>query len=190
MASDEQIISDLADAYEELVEASNRISREVDAEYREIKKQVKAERRLELERAFALKFNVAREMGIPRYKLELPVLRTKNGERFKYFVDLAGGELRKLRTASERAADKNAELETRREESGIRHIGGLEYEYDIEPDTTVTVELRRRPEGVYAYPVGQQSALDMQDKLGRDRAVLFELGAKIVELFGAEVPGE
>lgn len=189
MASDEQIISDLADAYEELVEESNRISREVDAEYREIRKQVKAERRLELERAFALKFNVAREMGIPRYKLELPVLRTKNGERFKYFVDLAGGELRKVRTASERVAEMTADKEQRREESGLTHSHGTIYRYEIEPGELVTVELKSKHGRVHAMPVGDDVKRFI-DKFGTDRTVLYELGEKIVELFDAEVPSE
>lgn len=189
MANDEQIISDLADAYEQLVEDSNRISREVDAEYREIKKQVKAERRLELERAFALKFNVAREMGIPRYKLELPVLRTKNGERFKYFVDLAGGELRKIRTASERAAEATADLDAKREESGLVHVSGVEYTYEIEPGVLTRVELKSKNGRVHVMPIGNDVKLFL-DKFGSDRTVLYELGEKIVELFGAEVPSE
>lgn len=189
MSNDEQVISDLADAYEQLVEDSNRISREVDAEYREIKKQVKAERRLDLERAFALKFNVAREMGIPRHKLELPVLRTKNGERFKYFVELAGGELRKVRTASERAEERELNRSEERAESGITHEHGNVYQYEIDPGTVVRLELKSKRGRVHAMPIGSDVTV-FRDKFGTDRNVLYELGEKIVELYDAEVPDE
>lgn len=98
--SNEHIVRELRREYDRMIAA---IAEAKEEEERASRERVAA-KRLELERAFAIKFATARNSGLKRMELDLPVLRTRDGRKYKYFIELGGGSLTKLTTRPEREA--------------------------------------------------------------------------------------
>ena len=151
-----EIIRTLEEDYERLVENIRDMYAEVRAKHRAAEKEEKAARRVDLEKEFAVKFELARASGVKRYQLE-EVLRTKDGNKYRHFVELGGGELTRLRSRSERVSEREElRLEKRREllekigweELGVRSDGEIWYQNQNGLEFWLRYDRNGRPYGV------------------------------------------
>lgn len=108
MSSNERLILELADEYLEMQADKVDMRNEVREKYRELMEKEIEERTIEIERPFAVRFVTARKAGIRRFELELPVLRSKDGRKFRHFVELGGGEIASIKTAGEKLREVTA----------------------------------------------------------------------------------
>lgn len=148
-----EIVENLAHEYQELQDKLARMREEVRKEYREIIRSEINSRREELERVFAIKFETARKLGVKRYELEMPVLKTKDGNKYRHFVELGGGALTKLSTVEERIAKTRAEeLEAR--QNLLNRLGWIERHDGLFMDGNGLVFKIRKLENrrLYAFP--------------------------------------
>lgn len=73
----------------------------------------KAESRLVYEMEFAKLLVEARDNGIPRTELST-VIRTNDGKKFKHFIELGGGSMRRTKTAEELETERLRAQQDRR----------------------------------------------------------------------------
>lgn len=125
MLSNDKLVAELAIEYAEMMEKVSDLTAEIKAKHREEARAEIAEKRVDLEKAFAVKFELARRAGVKRYELESPVLRTRDGAKYKYFVEMGGGVLTKLTTANDRAAQ--IEAADAAEKQRVFDLLGIEY---------------------------------------------------------------
>lgn len=148
-----EIVERLIEDYDDLLAQNTEISRQVRAEYRDIIQEEIARRRREKELTFALKLEHARRTGVKRKDLEIPIFKTKDGIKYKYFVELAGGNLNQYSTAEERIAKTRAEeLEAR--QNLLDRLGWIERHDGLFMDGNGLVFKIRKLENrrLYAFP--------------------------------------
>ena len=155
--SNERLIVELAEDYLEMQAAKEELRAEVKEKYRKLAKEELDERTEELERPFAVKLVTARKAGVRRYELELPVLRSKDGAKFRHFIELGGGEITAVKTASEKLKEVTAPTVSWQE---MKDSLGLVYEGQVEWVTesfnmeTLETEIQTATHPTYRMPSG------------------------------------
>lgn len=181
----EYILKNLREKYIELQEEIARRNAEIRAKYRALEKAEKEEEKEKLEKIFAWEFNMARESGVKRYELERYVLGSNRGDRYKKYVELGGGSLRKLVSADEKIELLREAEEKRFEEMGVRHVSGNRYMWTVN-GVEYPVDLLWRDRAWIAFPFEDAFGKMREQGIGLKEAK--EKGAEIARAFGVEEP--
>lgn len=181
--SKQRLIEELSEEYDQMQEEISEMIKSVKQKHRAEEKAEIDMRKEELERAFAVKFELARTAGVKRFELELPVLKTKNGARYKHFVELGGGELTRLRTKEERAEDLQA---NREERTGVRQLGENRYMLALSTGGEVEVYIRQDNDGRHLIWADGEGITALQEEFNKSKEALYSKGAEIVAAFGLD----
>lgn len=88
-------LADLSEAYDEMQTRKTLVKAEVRARYKRLMQEAMDREILDLEREFARKLVRAKEAGLPRWIIS-KAIRTTDGGKFRHFVALGGGTMRKI----------------------------------------------------------------------------------------------
>ena len=155
--SNERLIVELAEDYLEMQAAKEELRAEVKEKYRKLAKEELDERTEALERPFAVKLVTARKAGVRRYELELPVLRSKDGAKFRHFIELGGGEITAVKTASEKLKEVTAPTVSWQETIeglGLAYEGQVEWVTETFNMETLETETQTATHPTYRMPSG------------------------------------
>lgn len=155
--SNERLIVELAEDYLEMQAAKEELRAEVKEKYRKLAKEELDERTEELERPFAVKLVTARKAGVRRYELELPVLRSKDGAKFRHFIELGGGEITAVKTASEKLKEVTAPTISWQETIeglGLAYEGQVEWVTETFNMETLETETQTATHPTYSLKTG------------------------------------
>lgn len=171
------VLDGLRDKYLEMKLAKSQVATQVRERYRkQIQDAIERETQM-IERLFAVQFVEVRNQGATRREL-VNVIGDGTAATYRKFMELGGGDMRKLTTGSER-------LSARAENAGIIRVEDNLFDITLSTGDVVTVYLAWVEGKPAIWSDDRDTMMKMREEF-KSGAGLYRKGAEITSLFGLE----